>query len=69
MYQDVNRVEGTIPPEIEQLSSLRYLSIEGDVVDEIMGLRGTIPRQIESLTNLIYIDMNYNVLTGKVSYR
>jgi len=63
---DVNRVEGTIPPELEQLSSLRYLSIEGDVVDEIMGLRGTIPRQIESLTNLIYIDMNYNVLTGKI---
>ena len=52
-------LDGSIPPEIGNLTNLTYLELEGE-------LTGVIPPEIGNLTNLAYLDLGYNDLEGSI---
>lgn len=60
-----NNLVGTLPFELQELSELRYLHVEG-VERRRGGLSGPIPPQLGRLTNLLEFDVNYNTLTGPI---
>jgi len=55
-----NKLTGTIPPEIGNLSNLIYLFLYSNK------LTGTIPPEIGNLSNLIYLFLYSNKLTGTI---
>eukprot|EP01084_Bolivina_argentea_P282141 482905_1 len=57
---NTNRLYGTIPESIGNLSVLTYLSLYSN------GLTGTIPNSIGNLSSLINLDLHSNKLTGTI---
>lgn len=53
-----NNMGGTIPEEVGQATSLKYLRIDK------CNLTGEIPKSVSNLTNLEYVDLGRNRLTG-----
>ena len=57
----LNNLNGTIPPEIGDLTELKYLWLGSNV-----GLAGTIPSEIGQLQNLDTLAFSYTSLTGSI---
>lgn len=55
-----NKLTGTIPPEIGNLTDLRNLYLNGNQLD------GSIPAEIGNLVNLVNLDLTGNNLTGTI---
>jgi Leucine-rich repeat (LRR) protein len=55
-----NNLSGTIPPEIGNLTELRYIDLETN------NLSGPIPAEIGNLRNLILLALDNNPLTGSI---
>ena len=55
-----NKLTGTLPTELGQLSNLRLVSLA------INTFRGTLPSEWGSLTKLEYLNVQVNDLTGSV---
>ncbi|MEJ2356116.1 MAG: leucine-rich repeat domain-containing protein, partial [candidate division WOR-3 bacterium] len=55
-----NQLTGSIPPEIGNLSNLRYLYLQNNQ------LTGSIPPEIGNLSNLKRLPLHYNQLTGAI---
>ena len=51
---------GSLPPEIGDLSKLEYLNISEN------SLTGSIPKEIANCSSLINLDLRYNQLTGSI---
>ncbi len=62
LYCSYKNVTGTIPPELAELETLRFLLLNGNQ------LTGTIPSQLAELEALVYLYMDGNQLTGCVPY-
>ena len=60
LYLWSNRLTGTIPPEIGNLTNLTHLDLLSNQ------LVGTILPEIGNLKNLIYLTLGYNKLTGDI---
>ncbi|MEJ2355876.1 MAG: T9SS type A sorting domain-containing protein [candidate division WOR-3 bacterium] len=60
LFLGSNNLEGTIPPEIENLSNLLILYLYNNQ------LTGTIPTEIGNLSNLSSLYLNNNQLTGTI---
>ncbi|MDE0081131.1 MAG: Ig-like domain-containing protein [Gammaproteobacteria bacterium] len=56
----LNKLTGTIPPELGRLTELRYLGLSQNE------LTGTIPRELGSLTNLGQLSLDENYLSGAI---
>ena len=56
-----NRLVGTLPPELGNLSRLEYLSIYSNDY-----LTGSIPSELGNLSNLYYLRLYDNRLTGSI---
>ena len=54
-----DQLTGSIPPEIGNLTNLRYLSLGSQ-------LTGSIPPEIGNLTNLTFLNLRWNQLTGSI---
>ena len=57
---DGNRLAGSIPPELGDLSNLTYLVFQGNL------LSGTIPVELGNLDGLIVLELNDNFLSGPI---
>jgi len=58
---------GPLPPEIGNLTDLKYLRIQGGYYDGgYYGVKGSIPAEIGKLTNLIELQLDGNELTGSI---
>ena len=55
-----NQLSGTIPTELEKLSSLENLYLHSNQ------LSGTIPMELGKLTSLLYLALNNNQLSGSI---
>ena len=55
-----NRLAGTIPPELGDLTNLRNLDLEGN------NLTGTIPPELGDLASLMTLALGHNDLTGTI---
>jgi len=55
-----NQLAGTIPTELAQLTSLRYLLLEEGLIT------GSIPSEIGRLNELEQIDLNFNIIGGSI---
>ena len=55
-----NNLQGTIPPELSQLTSLKGLFLGNN------HLYGTIPPEIDRLSELTYVSFSHNQLTGAI---
>jgi hypothetical protein len=55
-----NNLSGIIPPELENLSSLRYLYLGGNE------LSGSIPPELGSMSTLWYLSLHTNHLSGSI---
>jgi len=55
-----NWLSGSIPAELENLSSLFYLNLNNN------GLSGSIPPELGSLSSLVYLLLNNNGLSGSI---
>ncbi|XP_047308857.1 receptor like protein 29-like [Impatiens glandulifera] len=53
-------LQGTIPPTLGQITSLRVLSLSQN------GLQGQIPKELNGLVSLEQLDLSYNNLTGQI---
>ena len=56
-----NRLSGSIPPELGNLSALTYLHIWGGT-----GLSGSIPSELGNLSNLTSLSLSFNSLSGSI---
>ena len=55
-----NYLNGSIPPELGNLSNLEALVVGGNV------LSGSIPPELASLSNLVWLDLARNELSGSI---
>lgn len=55
-----NKISGTIPPSIGNISSLRFLGCVGNIIG------GEIPHELGNLSNLRMLGFDYNRLTGEI---
>ena len=55
-----NKLAGAIPPELDSLSNLEYLSLARN------RLTGSIPPELGRLSNLQYLELSVNGLTGAI---
>jgi hypothetical protein len=58
----VNRLSGTIPPELGKLANLERLQLQGN------NLTGTIPHELRMLTNHERLQLQGNNLTGTIPH-
>ena len=63
---NLNRLNGTIPSEIGNLTKLKYLWLGGTIQGGELKLSGAIPKEIGKLTNLHILYLNNNNLTGEI---
>ncbi len=62
-----NDLFGEIPPELGNLTKLRYLSFHGNDANS-KGLNGEIPPELGNLSNLTYLNLWGNRLTGEIPH-
>ncbi len=55
-----NDLSGSIPPDLEDLSSLTDLDLNSNQVS------GSIPMELKNLVNLSYLNLSFNQLTGSI---
>ncbi|MEN8216336.1 MAG: leucine-rich repeat domain-containing protein [Pseudomonadota bacterium] len=60
LYLYQNRLTGSIPPELGNLSGLEYLYLESN------SLTGSIPSELGNLSNLRSLHLGHNSLTGSI---
>jgi Leucine-rich repeat (LRR) protein len=60
LFLNSNKLWGTIPPELGDLSGLQWLSLQSN------GLGGSIPPELANLSNLTYLLLSGNGLSGNI---
>jgi len=68
---EANNVQGTIPKELQELTFLRWLFLEGENNDDEFDvskdyITGTIPSELGQLQELLILDLNFNKLSGTI---
>ena len=63
--EENNNINGTIPPEIGNLSKLTHLNLSG-AWDNPNNLIGSIPPDLGNLENLEFLNIGFNKLTGEI---
>jgi photosystem II stability/assembly factor-like uncharacterized protein/Leucine-rich repeat (LRR) protein len=61
-----NNLTGTLPPEIGDLTAIRFLLLGPDQPPFSNQIGGSIPAEIGNLTNLIRLNLQFNALTGSL---